>query len=150
MGKPDWSTSGSHLRSPWGTKRQLSGNISELFRTQQKGTTASIQHTTRSISSQLETAAPLPNRTPSLDDLRAMAVDIKETLSVAKSDLRLDIQEMAAQLEEVEEESVRHDAALQEVKHVSDTHALLLHEIHRHVEDLDNRSRSHKLWLRDN
>lgn len=61
-----------------------------------------------------------------LDDLQAVAADIKNTLSAAISDLRLDIQATATRLEEVEEMTARHDTAIQEVQQATTSRALLL------------------------
>lgn len=109
------------------------------MQTQQRREPTASQHATRSdskssgrsLSSQLEIGDSAPNRTPSLDDLRVVATDIKETLSEAISDLKINIQGVVTHLGEVEEVTAHHDAAIQEVGHISDAHSNHILELHR-------------------
>lgn len=83
-----------------------------------------------------------------LDDLRSVASDIKNTLSAAISDLRADIQAIALRVEEVETTQARHDVSLCQVQQLTESHAMHLREINRHMEDLDNRGRCRNLRVR--
>lgn len=75
-----------------------------------------------------------------LSDLQAvaMAMDIKATLSAAITDLKADIQGVAARMGLVEQATARHADAIKQVQKTSDMHLSHIIEIHRHLEDLDN------------
>lgn len=85
---------------------------------------------------------------PSLNDLRAVATDIKDTLFAAITDLRHEIQTIAGRVQRVENTAAQHNTAIQKVHHKTDTHTLQLRDLQRHVEDLDNRGRRHNLRVR--
>lgn len=86
--------------------------------------------------------------TLSLADLWTVVADIKNTLSAAISDLQLDIQAIVLRVEEVEETQAFHDALLCHMQQVTETHAVHLRDINRHMEDLDNRGRRRNLRVR--
>lgn len=67
-------------------------------------------------------------------------MDIKNSLFAAKSDLKTEIRAVATRLEHVETASTMHGAAIQQVLKVTSVHAQHLMDMHRHMEDLDNRS----------
>lgn len=61
---------------------------------------------------------------PNLYDLRTVAADIKDTLSAAITDFRLDIHTIADRVQEVEKTSALHDTVLRRVTHKVDTQTL--------------------------
>lgn len=73
--------------------------------------------------------------------------DIKDTLSAAISDLRLDIHAIAHRVHEVERITAQHDTVLRQVTHKVDAHTLQLRDLQGNMEDLDNRGRSHNLHV---
>lgn len=75
-------------------------------------------------------------------------MDIKDTLSAAISDLRLDMQAMRSRLENVEETTDRHDTVIHEAQQTLDAHSSQLRDLHRHLEDLENRGRRHNIRIR--
>lgn len=85
---------------------------------------------------------------PSLNihDLRAIATDIKDTLSAAIAELRVDIHTLTDRVLEVEKTTIKHDTVLRKVTRRIDTHTLQLRETQR-IEDLDNRGRRHNLRI---
>lgn len=92
--------------------------------------------------------APPPPPFLSMADLQLVALDIKTTLSAAISDLKADLRAAAARVEIVESVAMTHGAAIQQVQKVNDTQARHLIEIHRHMEDLENRGRRRNLQIR--
>lgn len=96
------------------------------------------------------TALPSPNenRALNLSDLHEIAADIKSTLLAAISDLRGDIQDISARVGVVEITAAHHDTSLCQVQQVTESHAIHLRELHRHLEDLDNHGRHHYLRVR--
>lgn len=130
-----------------------------MFQTQPWETTASSQaagsrarSSSSSLSRSTNTQPALsiqPSGKPlSLGDLHAVALDIKNSITVAISDLRLYIQAVATWLEEVEETTTHHDAAIHKVHQITDAHTLHLHELQHHVEDLDNRGHHHNIRVK--
>lgn len=92
---------------------------------------------------------PALNQQPSLNDLRAVAADIKDTLFAAITDLRHEIQAIAGRVQRIESTTAQHNTAIRKVHHYEvDTHTLQLRDLQRHVEDLDNRGRRHNLRVR--
>lgn len=77
-----------------------------------------------------------------------MAADIKDTLTAAIVDLRLDIHALADRVQDVEKVSAQHGTVLCRVTQKVDAHILQLRDLQRHVEDLDNRGRHHNLRVR--
>lgn len=163
MGTASRNSSASRSSSPWEQDGHLSHNIPEMFRTP-RGNMASSRN------GQSQAAAPSltgmlsapPAVAPSgmggievsppphvnLHDLRAIAADIKDTLSAAISELRLDIHALSDRVHEVEKVADRHDTVLRRATHRIDIHTLQLRDMQRHVEDLDNRGRRHNLRIR--
>lgn len=151
MGKPDREHSASRFQSLWDTNTQLSGNIPEIFRSRSHEAASSSQAagTTRAVSNSnsptrshnTQSSIPLAPAATSLsrDDLRAVATDIKYTLTAAISDLKLDMQAVAARLEGVEEITDRHDTAIHAAQQTLVTHTAQLRDLHRNLEDLHNR-----------
>lgn len=105
------------------------------------GFNASFQHPTYQPPPSLVGPTPqLPQL--NLNDLRAIATDIKNTLSAAITDLCHDIQALLGIVQEVEK-TVAHDStALRHMHQAIDTHTL---QLNCHMEDLDNRGRRHNL-----
>lgn len=89
-----------------------------------------------------------PQQHLSLHDLRTIAADIKDTLSEALSELRLDIHAKADRVHEVEKVTAPHDTVLHRVTHRIDTNTLQLTDLQHHMEDLDNWGRHHNLQVR--
>lgn len=61
------------------------------------------------------------------------------------ADFRFDIQSVATQLQGVEAATSRQETQIQQV---SDSHSFQLREMHRHLEELNNRGRKHNIRLR--
>lgn len=99
-------------------------------------------------SSSLSGEAPKAHPAVSLLELQLVTADIKNTLSAAIADLWGDFQAMVLRVEEVESVTVRHDASLVLVHQVPESHAVLLRDLNRQVEDLDNRGLRKNLPLR--
>lgn len=83
-----------------------------------------------------------------INDLRAIAADIKDTLSAAIAELRMDIHTLNDRVLEVEKTTAKHAMVLRKATHRIDTHTLQLRETQRRIEDLDNRGRRHNLRIR--
>lgn len=83
-----------------------------------------------------------------LTDLQAVASDIKATLSAAIMDLKMDLHSIAARMGTMEQSVTRHADAIRQVQRSSDTNLSHILEIHRHLEDLDNRGRCHNIRIR--
>lgn len=157
MGKPDRYSSAIHLQSLWDTSTKLNSNIPEIFRSQSREAASSAhaawssravsRSPTRSPSTQPSESQTLAAKTISLEDLRAVARDIKETISAAISDLHLDMQAVATRLEEVEEITDCHDTTIHKVQQTLDAHTVQLRDLHRHL-DLDNRGHLQNIRIR--
>lgn len=90
----------------------------------------------------------LPQQHLSIQDLKTIAADIKDTLSAAISELRLDINELADRVHEVERVTAQQVIILRRTTRKVDTHTLQLRDLQRHMEDLDNRGRRHNFRIR--
>lgn len=112
------------------------------------GSCSSSQDTLRDRSRSPSSPDLHPTSAVSLADLHSVAMDIKNTLSAAISDICSDIQAIVLRVEKVKETQARHDASLCHVQQVTESHAIHLREINRHMEDLDNRGRSCNLRVR--
>lgn len=71
-------------------------------------------------------------------DLQLVAVDIKNTLTAAISDLKTDLKAVASCLETMESVAMMHGNAIRQAQQVTDTHTQHLIKMLRHLEDLDN------------
>lgn len=87
----------------------------------------------------------LQQQQPSLSNLRTIATDIKDTLTAVITDLRLDIQAIAGRVQEVEKNANHQGLIIRHMNQTLDTHTLQLHNLHHHMEDLDNHGRRHNL-----
>lgn len=85
---------------------------------------------------------------PSLFDLETVAADIKNTVTTAIADLKAEIHAVAHRIDEVEQTSQTHAAAIRQVHTAFDSQLSQLLDLHRHVEDLDNRGRRHNIRVR--
>lgn len=83
----------------------------------------------------------------SILDLRAVATDIKDTLSAAIAELRVDICALNDRVSTTERVLDDHDLVLQRSTRKIDAHTLQLREVNRHLEDLENRSCRHNLHV---
>lgn len=162
MGTSSRSSSASRSRSPRGQTDRISHNIPEMFRTQPsnmapgRGSSQSAGLMTGSssqISSDDGGVVLTPHLQPSLQDLRSVATDIKETLTAALTaaitDLKIDIQLVAGRVQDIEKVTASHTSVLRRSCQVLDTHTLQLRDLNRHMEDLDNRGRRHNLRIHD-
>lgn len=165
MGTASRTSSASRSRSPRGQTEGSGQNIPEMFRSQ-RSNMAPSRHRPPQISDAPQLSpSPLPQTsdpvlmdnasTPApaqpylkIHDLRTIAADIKDTLSAAIADLRIDIHTLSDRVHEVEQVTAKHDQVLRKATRQIDTHTLQLREIQRHVEDLDNRGRRHNLRIR--
>lgn len=91
---------------------------------------------------------PLASQQPSLQDLRTIAADIKDTLSTAITDLRHEIQSIASRAQNMKYAAAHHRTEIRKIPHTVSTHTQQLRDLQRHVEDLDNGGRWHKLRVR--
>lgn len=161
MGSTPRSASVTNSQSPRSQETQLSHRNPEIFRTRPRGATLETQATTHESHSSSRTTHRSRSRSPpsqspdmqsasalSLADLGTVAADFKNTLSVAISELGSDIQTIALRVEEVEETEACHDPSLCQVQQITESHAVHLREINRHMEDLDNCGRRRKLRVR--
>lgn len=161
MGKSNRSASAS--RTPKDPVTQLSRNIPEIFRTLRSGDHEASQTpqasgpTSPSHSSdyQLEDGDTRSHRfspAVNLSDLQKVASDITHnitgTLKAAILDLKMDIQAVAARISDVEQTTQLHTAAIRQVQHTYDAQLSYLYDLHRQVEDLDNRGRRHNVRVR--
>lgn len=103
--------------------------------------------TTLSGDSNTGTLTDLTQR-PNLGDLHSVAADIKSTLAAAIAELTIEVRAVTARVVEVEKTTAQHSAVLRHVHHKVDNHTLHLRDLHRQVEDLENRSRRHNLRIR--
>lgn len=83
-----------------------------------------------------------------MDDLRSVATVIKDSFAAAFTDLRREIQSMHMRIDDLETTTTRHDAALQQIQHSSQIYNSQLRDLHRHMEDLDNRGRRYNVRVR--
>lgn len=85
----------------------------------------------------------------SLHNLQMVAADIKDTLTAAFSaaiaDLRHDLQDKADRVQETEAVTTQHDAQIEHIHLIQDTHTLHIWDMQRHMEDLDNRGHKNNL-----
>lgn len=88
----------------------------------------------------------------SMADLHSVAADIKNSLSAtiadAISEMCSDIQAISLGVEETEEMQARHVASLCQMQEITESHAVHLRELNRHMEDLDNCGRCRNLQVR--
>lgn len=89
-----------------------------------------------------------PQQQINIQDLRAVAADIKDTLSAAIAELRLDIHALNDRVLTTERVLEDHDLVLQRSTQKINAHTLQLHEVNRHLEDLETRSRCHNIRVR--
>lgn len=82
---------------------------------------------------------------PSLFDLEKLVSDIKNTVTAVTADLRTNIQAVAHRTGEVEQTTQTHAAAIRQVQSTYDSQLSHLLDLHRHVEDLNNRVRRHNI-----
>lgn len=162
MGKPSKGTPAPKTQRDTGT--QLSRQIPDLFRSQ--GADRSTQSTgPPSPASSASDGTPdldraddptlvLPNllalvhQMPRMADLTSIASDIKATFSAAISDLKSHLHQMGERLHVVEETSTRHESVIKRLRRSTVLHHSRLLDLHRHVEDLDNRGRRHNIRVR--
>lgn len=74
-----------------------------------------------------------------------MALNIKHTLTSAISGLKEDIHSMAHCITDIEQTSHTHAEAIRQVQKAYDSQLPHNFDLHRQVEDLDNRGRRHKI-----
>lgn len=157
MGKPNRSTSAPRTLKDTGT--QPDKNIPEMFQSQQSGkheasqaSQASSPVSHRSSSASLMDDHGALNHPPSLldlqHDLQKVALDIRHTITEAISDLKADIHTMSHRITDVEQASQTHAAAIRQVQKSHDSQLTHMFELHRQVEDLDNRGRRHNVRVR--
>lgn len=72
----------------------------------------------------------------------------KNTLSAAISDLKTDLREVVSRLDHMESAVMTHGVAIQQVQTATSVHSQHLIDMHRHMEDLDNRGRRCNVRLR--
>lgn len=143
MGTASRASSTSRSRSPRRQTEGISQNIPEMFRSQRHNMAPSRHSppqpsdTPQLNPSPLSTSAnPLPpdntgaSAQPHLNiqDLRTIAADIKDTLSAAIADLRIDIHILSDRVHEVEQVAAKHDQVLRKATRRIDTHTLQLRE----------------------
>lgn len=92
--------------------------------------------------------APLPSLLDLQRDLQRVAQDIKHTMMSAISDLKADIHSMNDRIATVEENTRTQATAIRQVQKTYDARLPHLFELHRQVEDLDNRGRRHNVRVR--
>lgn len=92
--------------------------------------------------------APGRDLLPSILDLEKFALDIKSSVTAAIADLKNDFQAVAHRIEAVEQTSKTQAAAIRQVQSVYDSQLSQMFDLHRHVEDLDNRGQRHNIRVR--
>lgn len=138
---------------------QLSWNIPAMSCTQHMDLQSPSQALDRSMggsatiadvpgASRVDVQASQPLPLPSLADRQRVALDIKNTLSAANSDLKINLKGVATHLDHLESVTVSHGAAIQQVQQDTSPHAQYLIDVHQHMEDLDNRGRRRNLRVR--
>lgn len=83
-----------------------------------------------------------------MHDLQTIVDDIKDTLSVAISELILDIRTLNDRVLNVEKAADRHETILSKAATRIDSYTLQMRDMQRHLEDLDNRGWRHNLRIR--
>lgn len=83
-----------------------------------------------------------------MGDLQLVALDIKNTLAAAMSDLKTEFRAVATRMEHMENVAMTHGAAIEQIQQTSTVHTQHLMDMHRHMKDLDNRGRRCKLRIR--
>lgn len=164
MGTASRNTSASRSRSPREQSDTTGQNIPEMFRSG-RGNMASSRSGnshTASLSQRNSPQPVIPPTIPStrndpethsppqlnIHDLRAIAADIKDTLSAAISELRLEIHSLNDRVLAAENMADRQETQIRKTTHQVDTHTLQMRDMQRHLEDLDNRGRRHNLRIR--
>lgn len=89
-----------------------------------------------------------PHPPINMQDLRSIADDIKDTLSAAISELRLDLRALNDRVQVVERVTDHHETALHSVNESIDSYTLQMQDMQYHLEDLDNRGRRYNLRIR--
>lgn len=155
MGTASRTSSASRSRSPRRTGDQSSRGVPELSRPQRSNMAANTSAASQAQSGITLTpsmtppeAMPGTSQHPTLQDLRAVANDIKDTFTAAMTDLRQELQAMAGRMQDVEQKTNVHNSVLRKVTATVSTHTMQLRDIQRHVEDLENRGRRHNLRVR--
>lgn len=165
MGTASTQSSTSRSCSPRELTGGISHNIPEMFRSQRDNMASSCHRPPQPSEprspdplllpiSQTHTSPPIDVGAPpvqphlNINDLRSIAADIKDTLSAAIAELRIDIHTLTDRVHEVEQAMTQHEHVLRKATRRIDTHTIQLREIQRHVEDLDNRGRRHNLRIR--
>lgn len=77
-----------------------------------------------------------------------MTLDIKNTLTAAIADLESELKAVASRLEHVESAAMTHGTAIHQVQQTVNAHSQHLLDMHRHMEDLDNRGRRCNLRIK--
>lgn len=114
------------------SQRQLTGTSDMAFSSQPENAEGGIVLT--------------PHQQPSLNHLRSVAADIKDSLTAAITELRIDIQAITGRVQAVEKTTALHSSAISKTHLTVDTRQL--RDMNRHLEDLDNHGRRHNLCLR--
>lgn len=140
--------SSSTTRTAMDPVNQLSRNIPELFRTQMQPRHAAAQAQSPASPNSQHGDTKGSTQTPSLFDLEKVASDIKNTVTAAIADLKSDLQAMTHRIDDVEQTTVTHAAAIRQVQHTYDAQLSHMYDLHRHIEDLDNRGRRHNIRVR--
>lgn len=163
MGTASRNSSAFRSHSPLEQLGNSGHNIPEMFRSG-RGNMASSRHRNPqtaapsplgsppialpSISADREAMEDSPQPHLNIHDLRAIATDIKDTLSAAISELRLDIRALNDRVQAAERMAERQDTQLRRtIQHV-DNHTHQMRDMQRHMADLDNRGRRHNLRVR--
>lgn len=133
MGTSSHNSSASRSCSPHDMKVRVTQSISEMFPPQASsmGSSQGLHpHTGTATweaavkwSSAAGEIVPIPHQHqhPSLNDLWSVATDIKETLTVANSDLRIDTQSIAGREHKVEKVTANQSTAIRRTHQVLDT-----------------------------
>lgn len=163
MGTASRQSSTSRSRSPRVTTGGNSQTIPALLQAQRNNMASSHRNSPQVATSQPQDPGLVPlmpppstsgetvnSSQPSLNihEFKIIAADIKDTLTAAIADLRLDIHALTDRVVDVEHVTAQHDLVLRKATRKIDSHTLQLREIQRHVEDLENRTRRHNLRLR--
>lgn len=156
MIRATWSSSASRTAVESGT--QLSRNFPELFLSQRQAAHAASQAQTpsspnvtagsHSAEAMLTDSGASQEQLPSLLDLEKFALDIKNTVTATIADLKTDIQVVTHRIDNVEQTTQTHVAAIRQVQTAYDTQLSQIFKIHRQVEHLDNRGRRHNIRVR--
>lgn len=163
MGTASRHSSASRSRSPRQNTGMHGQNIPEMFRSsrgnmapaRQGSSQGQVQLSPQAPADIVLTAPTLGHSSPpttghensgttllpqlSIMDLKAVATDIKDTLSAAIAELRLDLRSLSERVTRKEQAVEDHDLVLQRSTTKIDDHTLQLREFNRQLEDLDNR-----------